>query len=91
MDAVSRERPDAVLLVGDIADDRLADNNAQILICQLAKQFPCIYVSGNHEYWSERVDEIKAWIRGYGATVLEGDVRTVEIKGTNTWLMVRAA
>lgn len=82
VDAVLRERPDAVLLVGDIADDRLADNNAAILICQLAKQFPCIYVSGNHEYWSERVDEIKAWIRGYGATVLEGDVRTVEIKGT---------
>ncbi|MBO4708353.1 MAG: metallophosphoesterase, partial [Kiritimatiellae bacterium] len=82
LDAVSRERPDAVLLVGDIADDRLADNNAALLIGGLAKQFPCIYVSGNHEYWSERVDEIKAWIRSSGATVLEGDVRTVEIKGT---------
>ena len=82
VDAVVRACPDAVLLVGDIADDRLPDGNAQIAVGLLAKKFPCFYVAGNHEYWSERVDEIKAWICGCGATVLEGDVRTIEIKGT---------
>ena len=82
LDAVRRERPDAVLLVGDIADDRLDDANAMIVVRQLAKEYPCFYVSGNHEYWSERVDEIKAWIRDSGAVVLEGDVYTMELKGT---------
>ena len=82
VDAVARENPDAVLLVGDIADDRLPDRNAHIVVGWLATKFPCFYVAGNHEYWSERVEEIKAWIRGYGTTVLEGDVRTVKIKGT---------
>ena len=82
VEAVALQRPDAVLLAGDIADDRLADGNAQVLIEQLARRFPCFYVTGNHEYWSERVDVIKAWIRSAGATVLEGDVRTIVIKGT---------
>ncbi len=82
MDAVRSERPDAVLLAGDIADDKLDDKNAANVIRQLALEFPCFYVTGNHEYWSERVDEMKAWIRDAGAVVLEGDVRTIELKGT---------
>lgn len=82
VDAVLGASPDAVLLVGDIADDRLPDGNAHIVIGRLARRFTCFYVAGNHEYWSERVDEIKAWIRDCGATVLEGGVRTIEIKGT---------
>ena len=82
LDAVRRERPDAVLLAGDIADDRLDDTNAMIVVRQLAKDYPCFYVSGNHEYWSKRVDEMKSWIRDSGAVVLEGDVRTLELKGT---------
>lgn len=82
VDAVERACPDAVLLVGDIADDRLPDGNAHTVIGRIARRFPCFYVSGNHEYWSERVEEIKSWVRGCGATVLEGDARTIEIKGT---------
>ena len=82
VDAVRGVRPDAILLVGDIADDKLDDKNAAIVIRQLAADFPCFYVTGNHEYWSGRVDEMKAWIRDAGAVVLEGDVRTIELKGT---------
>ena len=82
VDMVRGVRPDAVLLVGDIADDKLDDKNAAVLIRKLAREFPCLYVSGNHEYWSGRVDEMKAWIRDAGAVVLEGDVRTIELKGT---------
>ena len=82
LDAVRHERPDALLLAGDIADDKLDDTNAMIVVRQLAKEYPCFYVSGNHEYWSERVAEIKAWIRDSGAVVLEGDVKTMDLKGT---------
>lgn len=82
VDAVRRVNPDAVLLAGDIFDDRLSDGNAQCVIERLSDKFPCFYVTGNHEYWSGGVDEIKRWLRGNGVTVLEGDARTVTLKGT---------
>ena len=82
VEAIRKEKPDVVLFVGDIFDDRLPDGPAQTLIKALVKCYPCIYVSGNHEYWSERVDEMKAWLRSIGVTVLEGECRTMSIKGT---------
>ena len=82
VEAIREENPDVVLFVGDIFDDRLPDDSAQTLIKALVRCCPCIYVSGNHEYWSERVDEMKAWLRGVGVTVLEGECRTMVIEGT---------
>lgn len=74
--------PDAVVFVGDIFDDRLPDDHAQAFITQVVKSSPCFYVSGNHEYWSERVDDMKAWLRSVGVTVLEGECRTLSVGGT---------
>lgn len=82
VEAIREEKPDAVLFVGDIFDDRLPDAPAQTQIKALVKCYSCIYASGNHEYWSERVDEMKAWLRSVGVTVLEGECRTMSIKGT---------
>ena len=82
VEAIREENPDVVLFVGDIFDDRLPDGPAQALIKALVKYYPCVYVSGNHEYWSERVDGMKAWLRGVGVMVLEGECRTMVIEGT---------
>ena len=83
VEAIRGENPDAVLFVGDIFDDRMPDGPAKALVAELSKRHPCIYVSGNHEYWSERVDEMKSWLRSVGVTVLEGESRTMTIKGTD--------
>lgn len=79
---VAATEPDAVLFAGDIFDDRLPDDNAQAFITKIVKNCPCFYVSGNHEYWSERVDGMKKWLRDAGVTVLEGECRTLTVKGT---------
>lgn len=79
---ISAAEPDAVLFVGDIFDDRLPDDKAQALVMEVAKRHPCFYVSGNHEYWSERVAEMKAWLRKASVTVLEGSCQTLTAKGT---------
>ena len=79
---VAATEPDAVLFAGDIFDDRLPDDNAQVFIAKIVKNCPCFYVSGNHEYWSERVDGMKKWLRDAGVTVLEGECRTLTVKGT---------
>ena len=79
---VAETNPDAVLFAGDIFDDRLPDDNARQFIAAVVKRYPCFYVSGNHEYWSERIDGMKAWLRKAGVKVLEGACQTLTVKGT---------
>ena len=78
---IDKEKPDIVLLGGDIFDDKLSDDNAKLLLEDLVTKYPCYYVSGNHEYWSERVDEMKAYLESIGVSVLEGECETVGING----------
>lgn len=75
---VDREEPDIILLGGDIFDDKLPDDNAKYFVEAMSDRYPCYYVTGNHEYWSERVPEIKEYLAGIGVTVLAGDCSTIE-------------
>ena len=79
---IEKENPDLIMLGGDIFDDKIGDKNAKLLLEQLVKKYPCYYVTGNHEYWSERVDEMKSYLREIGVHVLEGDCETITINGT---------
>ncbi len=78
---IDKENPDIILLGGDIFDDKLGDDNAKLLLEDLVTKYPCYYVSGNHEYWSERVEEMKDYLDEIGVSVLEGECETVEING----------
>ena len=79
---VDKENPDIVILAGDIFDDRIKDDNAVILCENLAKEYPCYYVTGNHEYWSDREDEMCTKAANAGVTVLRGDCDTITVNGT---------
>ncbi|MBQ8118190.1 MAG: metallophosphoesterase [Lachnospiraceae bacterium] len=78
---VEKARPDIVMLGGDFFDDRLADDNARITAEVLAQKYPCYYVTGNHEYWSGRADEMKDYLRELGITVLEGECDSISVNG----------
>ena len=83
LDAVERQHPDLVLLGGDILDDdpALPEENAWTVIETLGRSYPTFYVTGNHEFWSGRVEAIKARIADSGVTVLEGEGKTVLFRG----------
>lgn len=81
VDAVKKQNPDIVLLGGDIFDDKLSYDNAEITIRQLAELYPCYYVTGNHEYWSREVGTILDIVKDCGVTVLSGECDTVTING----------
>jgi len=66
---------------GDIADDVLPDEKAKELLSGIAYKYPCYYVTGNHEFWSGRVNEQKEMFRSYGINVLEGTCDTVSLNG----------
>lgn len=79
IDAVDKEKPDMILLGGDIFDDEIPDDNTKIFLSAIAKKYPCYYVTGNHEYWSMRVHEMLEWLRAHGIEDIGG--KTIQ----NAW------
>ena len=83
LDAVAAQKPDLVVLSGDIVDDdpSMPEERALATVESLAEQWPVYYVAGNHEFRTGRVDEIKAELRSRGAVVLEGETALVTAAG----------
>lgn len=81
LQAVAAAEPDGVLLVGDIVDDVLPEENAFLVLEELTREYPCVYVTGNHEYWTGRVDEICEEIAALGVEVLRGEQVTWTLQG----------
>jgi len=78
---IAAAQPDAVLLGGDIADERVPHDNALALAHSLAAQYPCFYVTGNHERWTGDMDALKQQFSDWGITVLEGSHHTFYANG----------
>ena len=78
---VQKQNPDVVLLGGDIFDDKMPYDNAETAVCQLAELYPCYYVSGNHEYWSNDIETILGIVKDCGITALSGEGDTITING----------
>lgn len=74
---------DAVLLSGDIFDNKFDNGNSRIFTEQIAAKYPCFYVTGNHEFWSKTEVEFKEFLTSVGVTVLDGDATTINLNGNN--------
>ncbi|WP_245570853.1 metallophosphoesterase [Anaerovorax odorimutans] len=81
LDCIDNQKPDILLFGGDIFDESLPYENSIIVLKSVAEKYPCYYVSGNHEYRTGDIDSIKQMISGYGIIILEGQSKTVMIKG----------
>ena len=78
---VRAQAPDAVLLSGDIADDEVPHRGTELLLEAVAGEYPCFYVTGNHEFWAEDTEEILEMFRRYGVTVLAGTWSDLAVRG----------
>ena len=74
-----KQNPDIILLAGDIGDDEVPFDGAKSLIDGIKNIAPIFYVSGNHEYWSGDIKNIKQIIRSYGVIVLEHEYKEIII------------
>lgn len=79
--AVSRQNPDLVLLGGDICDDKIPNDNTEAFLRGIADKYPCFYVTGNHEYWSNDIDTILNLFHAYQVKILSGTYHTIHING----------
>ena len=76
--------PDAVLLVGDMFDDDIANRPTErtlSLMRQLSAQYPCYYVSGNHEAWTGEMDALYQQTEEAGVTVLRMSSGILTVRG----------
>lgn len=76
--------PDAVLLVGDLFDDDTQNRPTErtlSLMRQLSAQYPCYYVSGNHETWTGEMDALYQQTEEAGVTVLRMSSGVLTVRG----------
>jgi len=76
------EHADVFLLAGDLTRHGEPDE-AAVLAGELRNlEIPIVAVLGNHDYESDRQDEIRKLLEDAGVTVLEGESTVVEVEGT---------
>lgn len=76
--------PDVVLMVGDMFDDDTANRPTErtlSLMRQLSAQYPCCYVSGNHEAWTGEMDALYQQTEEAGVTVLRMSSGVLTVRG----------
>lgn len=88
INAIHEQSPDVILLGGDIFDDVIPDDNTAILFQGIASNYPCYYVTGNHEYWDGAEAFLKKMdiLDNHGVARLAGEVVSFEVKGQTIYL-----
>lgn len=81
-DAIAAVAPDAVLMAGDIFDDKINYDGSKTVIEWLDQRYPSYYVSGNHEVWSGEMNVLKAYLKDKHVTVLEGEGSLFKVGST---------
>lgn len=81
--SLQSQNPDIVLLGGDIFDDLKEHTNARHFLSGIAGQYPCYYVTGNHEYRCEpeAFGEIFQILEENQIKILSGTWDTLTVKG----------
>ena len=78
---IQDQTPDAIVLPGDIVDDKRDSGFAYTLLDQLGKTFACYYVTGNHELRRKDHETAVEEIRRRGIHVLNGDTKRLNVFG----------
>ena len=83
LNAITAQKPDMILLGGDIFDDEIDDANTAVFLAGIAGKYPVYYVTGNHECWSgaEAFAVKMAILEKYGIPVLSQESVTLDIRG----------
>lgn len=81
IDLVIKQNPDVIMLAGDIADDETPIKGTELLLDGLKGVAEIYYVTGNHEYWSSSIEDIKESIQDSGVTILSDEYSQISING----------
>jgi len=79
IDKVKDVKPDLILLSGDIFDDVVPMTGTELFLSGISGIAPIFYVTGNHEYWSRNMREIREKLASYGIIILSDTYTIIEI------------
>ncbi len=80
---IKKQKPDIIALAGDIADDAEPIEGTKQFLMAIKGLAPTYFVTGNHEYWSNDVKNIKALFKRYNVNVLENNYQNISIRNSN--------
>jgi predicted MPP superfamily phosphohydrolase len=80
---IKQQKPDIIALAGDIADDEAPIEGTKLFLEGLKGFRPIYYVTGNHEFWSNDIKNIKDTIRKYDVHILENNYEQIKVKNSN--------
>ncbi len=82
--AIEEQKPDVILLGGDVIDDVLPTGPAEAFLSGISGKYPIYYVTGNHECWSGKENYLSSMkiIEKYEIKRLAGDCDIVSVNGT---------
>lgn len=81
LDAVTAQEPARSGPGGGHRGRCTPEENAWTTVSALAEEWPCFYVTGNHEWWSGEAERICDQMEALGVHVLRGDAVTAELNG----------
>ncbi|MBU5215229.1 metallophosphoesterase [Bacillus albus] len=76
---VKGENPDIIVITGDLIDSKSYDAEVSMeLIRELVKEYPIYFVTGNHEKWSGKYNDLEKELKNYHVTVLRNEHVTIQ-------------
>ncbi len=86
LDLIEGQRPDIVMLGGDIFDKNAPLKTSRDFIKAVSDAYPCFFVTGNNEFSTGKVPIIKSFLSCCGIVGLEGDC--FPVKGNDQYINV---
>lgn len=86
IEKINAYSPHLILLAGDIVDEDVSRDGTKALLSAIGKEYPCYYVTGNHEFWTNEIETVKNMPSSYAVTVLSGEVCSVTVNGQDLLL-----
>ncbi|MCE4049647.1 MULTISPECIES: metallophosphoesterase [Bacillaceae] len=80
---VKAVKPDIITFTGDLVDQKKYNEKAALaLMKQLAAIAPTFYVTGNHEYWSGRYEQLEEGLKAANINILHNRKEKLHMNGT---------
>lgn len=87
IDVIREASPDMIAITGDLVDRRqYREDISMELIREAVKIGPVYYVTGNHEWWSGKYEELEPKLRAQGVTIL--DDKSMMIHRRDEWVYI---
>ena len=81
VDKIQQSQPDIIVITGDLIDEKEPYSTQCVivenLISAITKIAPVMYVTGNHEWSTDSLDELIELLKSYDVTVLQNEYVTV--------------